>query len=189
MVKVYLRVTWLPGPEPWHHETKEHGGKCWVNTEISAKCPRKTQTETTTNMRRSWPEQTNKHLSRLVLIQPFLWSNEANAGGPVGERVPLSLDTGVVCVLGIANTNDVLARLICQFGQKLWDLLRWFVCDDFFLGVAIYCKKKKERGNYQSFLLRLWNRTEAHPVKPPTALQSTVVPEVQAYTAPYCSLE
>lgn len=42
--------------------------------------------------------------------------------GPVSERVPLTLDAGVVCVERLADADDVQARLVGQLGQKLRNL-------------------------------------------------------------------
>lgn len=49
----------------------------------------------------------------------FLWSDGADARGPVGERVPLALDAGVVRVERLADADHVQAGLIGQFGQKI----------------------------------------------------------------------
>lgn len=73
-----------------------------------------------------------------------LWSDGADRWGPVGEWVPLTLDTRVFCVEGLADADDVQARLIGQLGQKLRNLRRRFACDYLFPHVAVYCRKEKE---------------------------------------------
>lgn len=48
-----------------------------------------------------------------------LWSDEADRWGAVCERVPLALDAGTVGVKRLADADDVLARLVGQFGENL----------------------------------------------------------------------
>lgn len=49
----------------------------------------------------------------------FHWADGPDRWGPVGERVPLTLDAGVVCVERLADAEDVQARLAGQLGQEL----------------------------------------------------------------------
>ena len=60
--------------------------------------------------------------------------------------MPLALDTGVVCVEGFADADDVQARLIGQFGQELRNLRGRFACDNFFPHVAVHCRKEEKKG-------------------------------------------
>lgn len=49
----------------------------------------------------------------------FHWADGPDRWGPVGERVPLTLDAGVVCVERLADADDVQAGLVGQLGQEL----------------------------------------------------------------------
>lgn len=44
-----------------------------------------------------------------MFIVQLLWSDGSDRWGPVGERMPLALDTRVVCVEGFADADDVQA--------------------------------------------------------------------------------
>lgn len=90
---------------------------------------------------------------QLAFSVRVLWSDGADGWGPVGERVPLALDAGAVCVEGLADADDVQAGLIGQLGQELWNLQRRFVCDDFFPHVAIYCQKGQQRGSLNDMFI------------------------------------
>lgn len=57
-----------------------------------------------------------------MFIVQLLWSDGSDRWGPVGEWMPLALDTGVVCVEGFADADDVQARLIGQLVHKLRNL-------------------------------------------------------------------
>lgn len=46
----------------------------------------------------------------------FLGSDWSNGQGSVGEGMPLALDAGAVCVNWLADTDDIQARLVGQFG-------------------------------------------------------------------------
>lgn len=52
-------------------------------------------------------------------VSLFLRPDDTDGRGPVGERVPLSLDAGTVCVEGFADADHFQTRLIGQLGQKL----------------------------------------------------------------------
>lgn len=79
--------------------------------------------------------ETVRHCLSLVLA---LWPDGADGRGPVGERVPLALDAGVVRVERFADADDVQTRLVGQFGQKLRNLWSCFACDDFFPHIAVH---------------------------------------------------
>lgn len=54
-----------------------------------------------------------------LFIVLFLRPDGADGRRPVGERVPLALDAGAVCVEGLTDADDVQAGLIGQLGQEL----------------------------------------------------------------------
>lgn len=74
----------------------------------------------------------------LASSRRLLWPDGADGRGPVGERVPLTLDAGAVGVEGLTDPDDVQARLIGQLGQELRDLRGRFVGDDFLSHCAIH---------------------------------------------------
>lgn len=86
-------------------------------------------------------------------IVRLLWSDGSDRWRPVGERMPLALDAGVVCVEGFADADDVQARLIGQLVHKLRNLRRGFVCDDFLPHVAIHWRREKEDAYCQTWLV------------------------------------
>lgn len=57
-----------------------------------------------------------------MFIVQLLWSDGSDRWGPVGEWMPLALDTGAVRVEGFADADDVQARLIGQLVHKLRNL-------------------------------------------------------------------
>lgn len=73
-----------------------------------------------------------------------LWTNWFCAGRPVGERMPLALDTRVVCVERLSDANDVQARLVGHFSNQFCNLLWCFIGDELCLHITIDCVDKME---------------------------------------------
>jgi len=105
--------------------------------------------------------------------------------------VPLALDTGAVCVEGLADADDLQAGLIGQLGQKLQNLRGRFACDEFFPHAAVYCRKGTTRVTFKRVtLLHFYRKT--CPVGNVTRVNKNIgtstrieVSWKRCYTAPY----
>lgn len=69
------------------------------------------------------------------------WALDSEDGGFVGEGVPLALDTGVVSVEGLADADDVQARLVGQLGGQLHNLLTRLAGNELVPHRPVHCSR------------------------------------------------